>query len=74
MTAPGFTDRDIAKISVDTRVAIAACDAEMKAARALGAGWFDAYANGYRVLDEILDIARDPERELILTRFHMIGC
>lgn len=69
-----FSDRDIAKISVDTRVAIAACDAEMKAARALGAGWFDAYASGYRVLDEILDRARDPDRELVLTRFRMIGC
>jgi len=57
------------KIAIDTRIAIAACDAELKHARMLGAGWFEAYASSYRVLDEVFEIARSPMPATVLTRF-----
>lgn len=68
MVPPPVVDR-LAKISVDARIAIAACDDELKHARAIGASWFEAYTSSYRVLDEIRDIAEAPMPALVLTRF-----
>lgn len=59
----------IAKIAVDTRIAIAAAEAEQKHALALGAGYFEAYSSSYRVLDEIMDRASMPMPPDTLTRF-----
>jgi hypothetical protein len=57
------------KLAVDIEIAIAACEDEMKHARALGAGWIEVYRSSYRVLDEVLDIARAPMPADVLTRF-----
>lgn len=62
-------NRVAAKTVFDTKVAERACSAERKTARALGADWAEAYAASYRVLDEILDLARAPMPALVLTRF-----
>ena len=58
---------------IETRIAILAANAELKHARALGAGWFEAYGNALRVLDEIRDLADRPMPCEMLTRFRAMG-
>lgn len=55
--------------SVISRIALLACDAELKHARMLGASWFEAYATAYRVLDEIPEVIALADPTPVLTRF-----
>jgi len=54
---------------IASRVAILAANAELKHARALGAGWFDAYASSLRVLDEVTEVIALADPTPVLTRF-----
>ena len=58
---------------VEGRIAVLAANAELKHARVLGAGWFEAYGSALRVLDEIRDLADRPMPCDLLTRFRAMG-
>lgn len=54
---------------IASRVAILACNAELKHSRALGCGWFEAYGNSLRVLDEITEVIAFANPTPVLPRF-----
>ena len=61
--------RDLARIAVHARIANATASGELKLARALGAGWFEANDSATDVLHEVYALARGPMPPLTLTRF-----
>lgn len=54
------------------RIAGAAAHKEITFQRALGADWTTAYQRGWKVLDEIYDLAAQPDRPFFTMPMRMI--
>jgi hypothetical protein len=61
------------KLAVDIRIAVKSSEWEQRNMRALGASWEAAYASSYRVLDDVLHLARNPMPAIVLTRFRPLS-
>lgn len=62
----------VAKALFDCQIAMKVAEREIRTAYALGHNWFEAYALGYRALDEVLYMTH-REAPTVLTRFRPIG-
>ena len=58
-----------AKIVFDTLVAIRVAMAEERNARMLGYGGSDAYSSSFAAMEGVMELARNPMPEMVLTRF-----
>lgn len=57
------------RITIISRIAQMACVDELRNSRMLGIGWFEAFGNCYRVLDEIPEVIALADPTPVLTRF-----